>query len=614
MNTELIKLFNVALEEPLVADVKALQRQAMQCGYLIHPNVCTDSVEQFIKSLTVNYNSTFYKRWQDVVEKSRFELFIDQIIHYASTYGTDFSFDNGFVPNDGAEQVPLKEYKIIMPIAADELAKKCLDMLYSGIALNQSTMQACADMVIDFYGVKGIDIDMVSNREAQVYICDKLHIAPKEKFALFRYIIFKTTSKTLIIKNKDLVYRIRHSASPFDFSILDEQQLSALSSIFFRFKPLFLAFKPHFDSKRVMIRTDNAIIINRLRKMADFHHKPMNRLFWADVVNTRPNLEIVKNRLNEIGLFKVVSLMQLCKERLLEIGQTNACGRIYVVRNGKMFLRNDVKSDIDYEVYLTDLYALLENYLITRLSQKACVTRFPTDYRLALPTTEKSFVGNMPFGTQYVLSNNNFIGIYWRNEWGTHDFDLSVVDIKGRKYGWNAAYYEKKGGKSDIIYSGDMTNAAPEASEVMYFRKGCAVGVVYVNRYNGKKGSKYKMYFGQEKIAHLKKNYMVNPNNVKLTVDMESDSVQQTVGLIFDNTITLMSLGQGNSRVADYDDVFLNCLIRKTKSFIDLEYILRKAGFRDPQTLIADDGSEKQEDITLDLTNLDRATLIQLLS
>jgi len=618
MNIELIKLFNVAVPEPLVQDPKRLQAEAMKCGFLVHPSVLTPSVQQFIEQQTIDYNSTFYKRWQDVVEKSRLELFIDQIFHYASTYGTDFSLENGFVPNDGADQVPIKEYKAILPISTDELAKKCSDIIYSGIALKQVTMQACADMLIDTYGSDNIYIDNIANREAQVYICDRLHIAPHEKFALLRYIIFKTTSKTLIIKNVDLVYRIQRSATPFDFSILDAQQLTALSSIFLRYKRIFLAFKHTYDVKQGgLIPSNNAPIINRLRRLAIYNHTPMTKQFWASILIDRPDINVVKNRLNELSLFKVVALMQLCRERLSEDENQLTISRIYVVRNKKMFLRSNLKIRDINKTYLTDLYGVLENHLISALSKKACVTRFPSAYQLALPSTEKTFVGNMPFGTKYTLTNNNFIGIYWRNEWGTRDFDLSITDIEGRKYGWNADYYSKRDGrkqKPDIIFSGDMTNANPQASEVFYFKRGCKVGVIYVNRYNGIDGSKYKMYFGQENITNLKKNYMVNHNNVKLTVDMESDSIEQVVGLIFNDTITLMSFGRGNSIVSIADTDFLHCLVRKTQSFIDMEAILRRAGFREPQTIITDDGSEKTEDIALDLTNLDHATLIKLLS
>ena len=39
----------------------------------------------------MQYNSTFYKTWNDVTSKSRLHLLVDQLVHYMTTYGTDFT-------------------------------------------------------------------------------------------------------------------------------------------------------------------------------------------------------------------------------------------------------------------------------------------------------------------------------------------------------------------------------------------------------------------------------------------------------------------------------------------------------------------------------------------
>ena len=62
----------------------------------------------------------------------------------------------------------------------------------------------------------------------------------------------------------------------------------------------------------------------------------------------------------------------------------------------------------------------------------------PSDVKYALPTSEKMFVGNIPTGTKF-LGDNLAVGIYWENEWGATDLDLSAINIDG-KVGWNSSY------------------------------------------------------------------------------------------------------------------------------------------------------------------------------
>lgn len=613
MNIELIRLFNCALREEPAIDASWLQQEAMKRGYIVHPDICNLSVKEFIEQQTINVNSTFYQTFQDVVSKDRWELFIDQVMHYITTYGTDFSIGNGYVPNAGVD-VPMaeyKNYKVILPVTEEELAKRCYDILSSGVALKQTTMTVCADFIASNIPPQDLDIDGIKNREAQVYLCDKLHLTPQDGMALLRYIIFKTTNSTLLIKNKRLIDSIYYSDTPFNFSCLEEKQLHSLAHIFLRFKPLFLAFrkKVQYDNNArnyILINNpSNARIINRIRRLARREHQPMNKSFWQNVISADTNLQEVKNRLHEITLFKVVALMQLCKERLLDEERAET-SRLYIIRNQKLYLKpHTATNNQAYKDYLNRLYALLENHLIDELHKKACTVKFPTDFLVALPTTEKSFVGQMPFGTKYKLNRHNYIGIYWRAEWGTRDFDLSIIDESGRKYGWNADYYDAEA-EHKIIFSGDMTNAEPEASEVFYFAKGCETGIIYVNRYNGAEGSKYKLYLGQEEIKELKQNYMVDPSSICLQVDMESTTdKQQTVGLIFDDTVTLMEFTMGHGQVSTANAGLLERLKIKTQCFVSAEQILRKAGFREP------DNGEVAE---LDLTQPDRSTLIQLMT
>ena len=98
-NGELVKLFNMSIEDPKsTVDYVTLNNAAMQVGYIVHPLAANTATKQFIQSVKGNINSTFYKNWEDITSKTRFELFIDQILHYVTTYGSNFTQEgNGYV-------------------------------------------------------------------------------------------------------------------------------------------------------------------------------------------------------------------------------------------------------------------------------------------------------------------------------------------------------------------------------------------------------------------------------------------------------------------------------------------------------------------------------------
>jgi hypothetical protein len=578
----------------------ALNKDAMRVGYFVQPEACTQDVQDFIDSLDVNYNSTFYKTWDDVTSRTRFELFIDQIFHYMTTYGTEFALGNGFVPNDMEgvpTDFPYNTYKVISVVTPKEMYEKCLEMATSGIALKQQTVQVLGQYIVD-YAIDNqvdVDIDAIKNRELRTYLYDALDLCPNDKFELLRYIVYKATGKTTIIKNDQFLRLVKLGCDKFDFRKLTDNQIDALASIFYRYKDVLLMFK----------NENNYHVINVIRRRAVKLHKPMKVGYWESILNTQHTFDEVYEKSAELTNFKIITLMQMVLER----SQLTEDDKVmYIIRNGKMFVKDaaDVKVDSDN---LTRIYNALGLRLLDNMSAKACKIKLPANLHIAVPTSEKNFIGNIPFGSYFDMTENNIIGIYWRNEWGTRDFDLSMNDVNGHRIGWNSSYYTDD---ASIVYSGDMTNAAPEATELLYAKKNCPSGTVYVNRYNGHAGSKYRFFYANEvPNKHELYNYMVDPRNIKVDVMMESDECsQQQVGFVADDKFFFMNLGNGNSRVAvrggkfTQQDMF-NIFARKAKTMLYLDNVLLNAGFT-----IANEEEGEVPDI--DFTNLDRDTLIKL--
>lgn len=636
MNTKLIKLFNVALVEntPSTGMFKTVNQLAAQVGYFVHPDVCNESVLAFLKDQTINLNATFYKNWQDVISKTRLELALDQVFHYLSTYGTGFSFGNGYVPNDGKNNAPtieFKNFKVIMPISSDDLFDRCWNMLCSGVALKEDTMQAVADYVIEHvHNGKMINVDSIKNREALIYICDILNIWPENAYNLFRLIMYKTTGDTMIVNNDNTIHKIKVAGkSVFDFNKLSDDDLVRLSSIFLRYKNLFIAFKhnQHY--------VDNRSAINKLRKLAVKNHKPFKAGFWQTLFSEPKSAEEIKEHLGELTTYKKIALMQLCKERYM-MPKDN----LYFIRNGKQFLKINDAVDVtskeakDKFFYTSVIYNILKDSVIDTLkanSEKDVVVALNEDgssaetkkapkivklysgMHVALPSSEKSFIGNYPFGTQFDLSQNNLIGCYWRNDWGTNDYDLSLVDIKGNKIGWNSQFYDDK---QNIVYSGDMTNAEPEACEVIKIANPTDVkALIKINQFRGQYKSKFELFFGQsDKHFRYKAydNFMVDPNEIKFRATVEHENKKEMqVALLGNNKITLMEVHSGDSIVSgrnnSHNEDYINALMAKTEYFVDAEEMLREAGFQ-----IVDKNYTGEVDI--DFANLDKDSLLSLLA
>jgi hypothetical protein len=602
----------------------------MKRGYIVHPDAANTLTQEFIRSIQMNPNSTFYKTWQDVTSKTRFELLVDQIFHYITTYGTDFSLGNGYVPNDNPEEVNYisyyRDYKVIMPCSKHDMYVKCMDMLASGIAMKQRTLEPICDYVAHYVSSYKMEtpfnIDDVANREAVVMLCDKLDIAPNRKFDLLRYIIYKTTGKSTIIKNRDMINHIISNSNKFDFTKLSDTQLNGLASIFYRFKPLFLAFK----KTRVVawqkpVNNNNAPVINKIRRKAEKYHTPMVQTTEATIFNGNHAEDELLVAAANMTIYQVTRVCNACLERLNNNGELN----MYIVRNGKVYYKASNKDISGMNLYYIRVFNVFYEELRCRLAENAQPVKYNTACKLAVPTSEKNFVGDFPFGTEFAIDTDAIIGIYWRNAWGTRDFDLSMIDVKGNKIGWNSYYYNTA---QSVVYSGDMTNADPEATELLYYKNTAANGFIKINRYSGSDGSKYRLFFANEKFTQnemydstrrRKKTYMVDPANIKLEAMCVSDSTEQTLGIVTGDKFITMNVGSGNGIVSNTRGKFtaqqtFDAIAHKAKNYLKLDQILKDSGYADYDVLVNEATDEyPAPDKYIDLTTISRDTLINIM-
>lgn len=583
MTQETLNLFNKAIPTKTNVEFSVINKYAISLGYLVHPDLCNNEVFEWLKSKDRNYNSTFYKKWQDVISKNRFELYLDQIKHYASTYGTNYEGDI-YLPEGNIEVPDFTNHKVISTITKEEVIDRCEQMLFSGIALKQDTIQSLINII---QGLNhSIDVEKVKNKEAKMYLYKITGKLPQEPIEMVRYLVFLATEKTLLIKDKETITNIKNSKITIT-KLVEQFGIENLSSVFYRFKPLFLAFK----------KGDDKECINKLRRLAVKNHKPNKAGYFETILVNKKDYSQLIEKLNGLNNFKKISLLQTILIRFKKLDY-----RVFGIRNQKLYIKQENKTSNE-QSYLKMVYDVIYNDLIKNLKQKACSINLPVGINITLPTSEKSFIGNYPLGTSFDFSNSdNIVGINWRSKDGAEDLDLKLIDINGNQYGWNADY---KNSNNSIIFSGDMTSAHPEATELFYTTKGFNPSIVKVNLYNGQKNSKFKFFLAKETIKNMKKNYMVNPDNIVINVDCEMDSNEKTLGVITENKFVLANFRTGKGAVAGesvtnlYTDYTLNTL----DCFLSLKDLLVDVGF-----IITD----KNPDV--DLNDISKDTMISLLS
>lgn len=612
MDIRLIKLFDMALSVEDKVDAMKIVPAAGKVGYLVHPDCYTKSVLEYVRSLEMNPNSTFYKDWNDIADRTRLELLIDQVRHYASTYGTNFSGEV-YNPNKYPVELNYKLYKVIVPCTYEELYDKCICLLNSGCALSQDTLEAVVDYVVDCVKNKNfkLNLDDVANRDAMCILSDKLGILPTTGQNIVRalfYKVFGTPSMIMSKENINILYRCHVIQSRCIQLNLTDEQMIALSEVFLRYKKFLLAFKDY---------GPNRPVINKLRQLAKKYHKPMNVGFWERLTQEdyiHPE-EIYREVDKLDNNFKIVRLIQMLQYRKIQ-NQTGT-KRIFIIRNGKSW----VDHKTIYAPYNGEwdmVIASLIGKLIQNMQAKfksihnglPVYVKFPTQLKLTCPVSEKKFFGNIPFGSSIQLANkDNYFGIYWRNEWGTRDYDLSYIDECGAKYGWNANY---KSNRQNILYSGDMTSADPQATEIMLARGTTPIanGLIKVNRYSGDPGSKLRLFIGQDECKDFGLNYMVDPNSIMIQEDTTAEQSEMVLGCIYNMQFYFNMFMSGNNRVSIDDPAVLGSIIDMAKSYLPLRPILLKAGF----TEYTKEHAERGIEVDIDLTDLKKDTLIELFS
>ena len=577
---ESLKLFKKEIPNYSFLDFQTVNLEAIKKGFLVTANACTNDTLSYIRSISVNPNATFYKEWQDIFSRTRFELFIDQIKHYLSTYGTNFEGEP-YVPNDGADVPAIKNLIIIDTITPEEASTRAWSMVTSGIALKEETLNDIESLLDKVQFPITERTEEIKNKEFKLRIYAKYNCVPKDPVELVRYIVYKATGKSLLIKSPEVLRAIStNNLNAYDF--ITDDNIKEVASVFYRFKPIFLSLKK--------ARSTNHSVINKLRTLAKKYHKPMKQDYWSSaLVSEDHQLE----HLDKLTNFRKVSILE---EIFIRTG-ADLTSKPYIIRNGKLFIDKEYKRKSP----TIDGFILYQS-LVSSLIPKACKVKLPKDIVLTVPKSEKSFIGEFPLYSYIDMIPGSTFGIYWKSVDGADDLDLSALPVSGGKIGWNVSY-----NSNGITYSGDMTSANPEATELLRFNKDAVDCLLKVNKYRGTADSKYNFFVAKVDVDQsLPINYMVDPNDILFTVS-DTISGEKCPAIIVNGKLYLANVTTGMDSVSsEGKGLEYITYLQKTAPFhLTLEGLLRDSGF----TIVNDD-----EECDLDLSIPIKDKIINLLA
>lgn len=244
---------------------KDLLKTTIEYGFIFSPKVMDNYTQEeliyLIKEVrseigltAEQINNSFHKSWQKIKEANIEQLVMEQIIHYITTYGFEslgiYDENSVYIPTEKLEILPVDVDKInlivIQGYTKKKLAEKLFDLLKIGIALKEDTVNDIIE-VIKQYNLKPV-VEDIKNKEVKIALCDHLGLFPEDPIEFLRYVIFSITGRTILIKSKAAIEEIRNAEKGKNiiklFKDYEKQYgLERLSSIFYRYKPIWLAMR-----------------------------------------------------------------------------------------------------------------------------------------------------------------------------------------------------------------------------------------------------------------------------------------------------------------------------------------------------------------------------------
>lgn len=535
-NEQLLKLFHICVEPKFGSVVSADEVMPYGIAFInqsgevvreIDKNT-RDMAQRLFATTNAMWSNTFHKSLERVAEASMEDLVAEQLVHYFSTYGLE-TFGLKAIPYIPPETLNLdldasvnKRGFTVIKVVDELTAIQYIDNYFkTTLAPNKMFVED----IIKLLRYTTLEPEEIASFELKCAQYNRIGLVPTDGTTFLRFLVYEITNSTMLIKNRETINRIKGGVMNFPhlFKYFDSANLTKCAEVFYRFKPLFLAFKSY---------PYCASYINKIRRLAVKYHKPLSDINVQNVSKlfAEDRFEDAVLAIQKASNRQLIKLYNYFKD--VSDSDDKTCA-IYTIRNGKSYFDNSIepKSRIETKSALAVVWAELCSRFRGTLKEKTFFIPSYIDY--AVPYTEKQFIGTIPYGTKIKCPAEKAftVAIAWENYKGNRsDIDLHLSGLKG-SFGWNSNY---RGEDNQILYSGDMTDATNGASEAFYFNPSDAMYIASVNNYTGYDDMPFKFFLTDKKFDHVSAGYYHNrPTTPPVDV---ADALFAPIDLTFKDT------------------------------------------------------------------------------
>ena len=418
-------------------------------------------------------NAGFHKSFAAVHKADAAHLFAQQILHYFSTYGLEAVGlpAQAVIP---AERLSLEQKEPVRIAILRRMPREEMESRLFTLAMGRAPVHELArPHLVSMLRILGLaqswDISACKNKEMKMLLWDLCGGCPQKGEEFLRFLIYKATGSYLLIKSQDAIRALAEGIGQVkeDYFSLHPSLVPECASIFYRYKPLFLALR-----KNPLYRAP----VNRMRRLAYALKKPARpQLLDQITCGKATDLDAIRAELKKISTGKKVALLNAIRRRKAGAGHA-----AYAIRNGRLWVgEQPACAPVSAEIEDACMQALIAD-LRPRVEGKSVLLPENPDY--AFPASAKQFTGPFPFNTVYRLPKAVICGVHWENvlvngrEQRT-DLDLHLNSATVN-YGWNTQWDEENDAlrrEAKVVFSGDMTDAPRKkggASEVYYIGEG----------------------------------------------------------------------------------------------------------------------------------------------
>lgn len=551
------------------------------------------------------FNETFHKNFDETKKMSDAKYYSEQILHYFSTYGLE-SIGKEAIPYIPCEILDIpKEFnrgriEVIKILDESDFTKRIDNYLKNIKAPHFSTIEDIKILLKEC----NLQLEDLKSIELQTMMCEMKHIIPENPILFLKLVVYKLTNETMLIKNEELINKTKNvaKADPYNTELLTMFQFANqnnLASIFYRYKPIFLALRRFYGMKK---------IINKIRRLAPKFHKPLSDVCVQNVIRIGRN----ENRKEDFN--KILQKMSNCDlVKCINNINNNNSTKAYTIRNNKTFVKNN--SNLNNDTYMQHIFMEeLKNRISNKFNGKTFI--LPSYLEYAVPVSEKQMIYNIPYGSYAKLGNDCMtVGIAWNNfkkeKDGFNsrvDIDLHLMSTKGH-YGWNSRRQNE-----DVIYTGDMTDATNGAAEAFWINNTKNDYIAVCNQYSDNEANaKFKFFATKTKPENFDRNYTYNPEqDIFSAIDLQfNNDASLTLGLytntkffFYGNTISSGCVPQ------EHYEEFIEALKYKLSSQLNFSTLIKIMG----GNVVYDENKKFDGAINLLPENLQIDTLMNLIN